>query len=122
MRKQDVGHLVNELQLWNRNGRLNRQDHGELPLRNDREDNDIVDELQLRNIHSFLRDDTTHTRDRSDFLNKLQLWDLNDLHDQHLRNLHDPHNRDKDHLVRLRDDDGHVSNLVQELVRVLTDA
>ena len=25
------------------------------------------------------------------FLNKMQLWDLNDLHDQHLRNLHDPH-------------------------------
>jgi len=122
MHTQDIGHLVNELQLWIRNGRLNSQDHGEQPLRNDREDNDLVDELQLRNFHSFLRDDTTDTRDRGDFLNKLQLWDLNDLHDQLLRNLHDLHNRDKDHLVRLRDNDGHVSNLVQELVRVQKDA
>ena len=61
MHTQDIGHLVNELQLWIRNGRLNSQDHGDQPLRNDREDNDLVDELQLRNFHSFLRDDTTDT-------------------------------------------------------------
>ena len=73
--RKTSAHLVNELQLWIRNGRLNSQDHGEQPLRNDREDNDLVDELQLRNFHSFLRDDTTHTRDHGDFLNKLQLWD-----------------------------------------------
>ena len=54
-----------------------RRNHGDLPLRHDRD----------------------AKVDRNGLLNKLQLWDLNDLHDQHLRNLHDPHTRDKDHLV-----------------------
>ena len=115
--------------LCNLNGLQNRLDHGGLPVRNDRDAN----------------------VDRNDFLNKLQLWDLNNLQDQHLRNLHDPHTKDKDHLVsglqlrnlhgqldsrhhgdlllqhdrdgedlvdklRLWDNDGHVSNLVQELI------
>ena len=98
-----------------------------------------------------------HNQDVGHLVNKLQQWDLNDLHEQHLRNLHDPHTEDKVHLVsglelrnlhgqldgrhhgdlllqhdrdgkdlveklRLRDNDGHVSNLIQELMRVHADA
>ena len=37
MHKQDISHLVNELQLWSKNGHLNSQDHGDLLLRNNRE-------------------------------------------------------------------------------------
>ena len=42
----DVDHLVNVLQLENLN------DHGNLPVRNDR-DVDDNDELQLRRVHSL---------------------------------------------------------------------
>ena len=34
---------------------LHSLDHGDLPLRNDKDVNDLDDELQLRNLHNFLR-------------------------------------------------------------------
>ena len=37
MHNEDVDHTVKELQLWNVNGHLNSQDHGDLPLRINRE-------------------------------------------------------------------------------------
>ena len=61
---------------------LHSLDHGDLPLRNDRDVNDLVDELQLRNLHSFLRSQdhgqlTLHNNGQvNNLVQDLQLWNL----------------------------------------------
>ena len=49
-----IDHLINVLQLVNIHSLLNSLDHKELPLRHDRDVDDLDGELQLRNLHRFL--------------------------------------------------------------------
>ena len=48
LHNKDRGHLVNTLLQENRSGLLNRRNHRDLPLRHDRDVENLVGELQLR--------------------------------------------------------------------------
>ena len=50
MHNRDIEHLVNELQLENLSGLLNSLDKGKLPLRCDRDVDDLDTALQLRHL------------------------------------------------------------------------
>ena len=75
MHNQIVEHLVNVLQQENLRGLLNR-DHGNLSLRTDRDDDDLKEELQLRQLHNTAHLDQGIRRAHNghDNLVQLHLW------------------------------------------------
>jgi len=70
----DIDHLINVLQLGNLSGLRKHRDHGERPLCNDRDVDDLVDELQKHGLQQL-----STTTGIPQPVQELHLWNLHGL-------------------------------------------